>query len=101
MSRLLNPFIPDKPVDPKRFIGRKLEISELESALAHAQEGLSRHFLVTGDRGIGKTSLLDYIRKTATGYDNEYNDGYNFIVIDIVIDHMMTRFDLIKKSKYL
>lgn len=99
MSYQLNPFIPYQPVDPNQFIGREKEIRELELALLHAKQEQQRHFLITGDRGIGKTSFLDYIRGTARSYSEELGATFNFIVVDVVIDKSTTRLDLIKKIR--
>lgn len=91
MKRPLNPFAPSRPISPGQFVGRSAEISELEAALSHAKRGKPRHFLMTGDRGVGKTSFLDYIRRKANGKI----DGaeFNFLVVDFAINKRTTRLD--------
>ncbi|MGB3394623.1 MAG: ATP-binding protein [Stenotrophomonas sp.] len=90
MNRPLNPFDPSHPIAPSRFVGRAKEIGELVAALQHAKNGRPRHFLITGDRGAGKTSFLDYSRKTAA----DRTQGFNFLVVDFAVDRHTTRLDL-------
>jgi len=90
LNRPLNPFDPSHPIAPGRFVGRAKEIGELIAALRHAKKGRPRHFLITGDRGAGKTSFLDYSRKTAA----DRAQCFNFLVIDFAIDRYTTRLDL-------
>ncbi len=47
------------------FVGRREEIATLERAVADARGGLSRFVLVTGEPGIGKTSLVSEIARRA------------------------------------
>lgn len=93
MPRPLNPFDPSRPIDPARFIGRAGEIKELEAALLHAKHGRPRHFLITGERGVGKTSFLDFIRSKAVRGD------FNFIVIDFSINKQTTKLDFARALK--
>lgn len=89
MSRPLNPFDPSRPIDPSRFIGRAREVRELEAALQHARQDRPRHFLITGERGVGKTSFLDYIRRTAS------EGPLRFAVIDFSINKSTTKLDFV------
>src|SRR4051794_41961477 len=41
------------------FVGRRQELSALESELAHAREGRPRVVLLEGAAGIGKTALIE------------------------------------------
>jgi hypothetical protein len=54
-----NPFIVGGPVPPKRFIGRKKEAKTILDRLASSAPGSTA---ISGERRIGKTSLLHYIR---------------------------------------
>ncbi len=87
----LNPFAPSRPISPGQFVGRHFEIRELEAALAHAKRCRPRHFLMTGNRGVGKTSFLDYIRRKASGKIDGVN--FNFLVVDFAINKKTTRLD--------
>lgn len=90
--RPLNPFEPNRPISPSQFVGREKEVAELDAALVHLKHGTPRHFLVTGDRGIGKTSYLDLIRDRAS----HRRQRFNFLVLDFVIYRTVTQIDLIK-----
>jgi AAA ATPase domain len=91
MKMPLNPFAPSRPISPGQFVGRHAEIRELEAALAHAKQCRPRHFLMTGNRGVGKTSFLDYIRRKANGTIDGVN--FNFLVVDFAINKKTTRLD--------
>lgn len=71
-----NPFI-DRTViwDPKRFFGREREVEQIFERLK-AMQSVS----VVGERRIGKSSLLAFIR--ATGSD-KLGDDYEFHYIDL------------------
>lgn len=63
---LANPFTPKSGIEPKAFIGREEEIKMFEQKLDEALK-LERfdHFLVLGEWGVGKTSLLKEFKKIA------------------------------------
>src|SRR5438093_1177605 len=62
-----NPFRPGSPVPPGMFTGRLSEIATLEKALFQTKNGNPQHVLITGERGIGKSSLLLYLDAVAGG----------------------------------
>jgi AAA ATPase domain len=65
MAKAPNPFNPNQPIDPDYFEGRMDEIKKALAALVQTRNGKTQHILVTGDRGIGKTSLAIYTRFVA------------------------------------
>lgn len=70
MPRVLktNPFRPGKPItDPELFAGRKEELSLLVDALYQTGTKNASHIIVTGGRGIGKSSLVNQIDRLAEG----------------------------------
>jgi hypothetical protein len=67
MATRTNPFRPNSPVSPGMFVGRLDELGALEQSLVQTRAGQPKHFMVTGERGIGKTSLLNYLRWVAQG----------------------------------
>ena len=71
----INPFKPNSPVPTAMFAGRYDEIKELETGLFQTQKGYSSNFLITGERGIGKSSLMMLLKYVADGnfttFDNE------------------------------
>lgn len=69
MHRKPNPFTPDRPVSPEYFAGRKDEIHKIEKAIERTVAGMAENVLVTGERGIGKSSLGRYARLLAEKRD--------------------------------
>jgi len=92
----INPFKPNLPVNPEGFVGRKAEIGILESALHQTRAGRPRPFWISGERGIGKTSLLNYASFLAQKGNDAKND-FNFLVINADIGQRTTRFGLIRR----
>jgi len=57
-TRRLNPFNPQIPARPDFFVGREPEVTEFEKFLFQTIAGSPMNMSITGNRGIGKTSLL-------------------------------------------
>lgn len=53
-----NPFNPQQPARPDFFVGREPEIIEFEKFLAQTMMGSPMNMSISGNRGIGKTSIL-------------------------------------------
>lgn len=62
MSKERSPFTPGRPVPVDYFTGRLDEIRRLERAIKQASMGRNENVFLTGERGIGKSSLADFIR---------------------------------------
>lgn len=60
-----NPFTPKSGWEPKTFAGREYEFHFFEKKIREAEQNRCDHFLVLGEWGIGKTSLLKEFRKIA------------------------------------
>jgi len=60
-----NPFTPKSGWEPKVFVGREKEIEFFKKKLEQARAGRCDHFLVLGDWGVGKTSLLKRFKEIA------------------------------------
>jgi len=58
MAHPLNPFTPYSPVSPAYFVGREREVQGILDHLASAALGSSA---ISGERRIGRTSLLHYL----------------------------------------
>ena len=78
----INPFKPNSPVSTGMFAGRLTEIITLEKGLHQTKNNNPINFLITGERGIGKSSLLTYIKFLANGEikSPDYN-LFNFLTI--------------------
>jgi hypothetical protein len=93
-----NPFKPGSIVHPGMFAGRLNEINEIEKLLFQTRNGNSSSFVVHGERGIGKSSLLFYINAVARGAIQS-NDGtsFNFMVVSVSLEPHDTYKDIIYK----
>jgi hypothetical protein len=93
-----NPFKPGSIVHPGMFAGRVTEIREIEKLLFQTKNGNSASFLIHGERGIGKSSLLSYINMVARGNITE-TDGiyFNFLVISISLEPHDTYKEIVYK----
>lgn len=93
----VNPFQPNGPVAPGMFSGRLHEILALEKGLFQTKNGNPLNFLVTGERGIGKSSLLNYLRPLAEGSIKSPDfDHFNFVTVSVKISDTMGLVTLIK-----
>lgn len=82
----VNPFKPNSPVSTGMFAGRLKEIQLLEKALFQTKNGLPCNSLVTGERGIGKSSLMMILKDFATGqYETLEHGKFNFLTISGMI----------------
>jgi len=93
----INPYRPNHPAPPGMFAGRLDEIKALENGLFQTKNGNPCHFLITGERGIGKSSLMTYIKPTAKGdiVAPDY-DRFNYVVVPTVISNKSTLVSFIK-----
>jgi Cdc6-like AAA superfamily ATPase len=87
----INPFAPNSPAPPGMFVGRGAELLKLQSCFAQTKAGLPANFMVTGERGIGKSSLLNYVKHLAEGRAFLDDTVVSFLVIDTDIDPNTTQ----------
>lgn len=67
-SRYVDPFSPDLPMsNPAQFSGRRTEVSLIVDSLYQLKHGKPTSTIITGDRGIGKSSLLNQAKELAQG----------------------------------
>lgn len=59
-----SPFQPGFPVSPDNFKGRRKSIKKILRYFPNAKKGEVQHFFLTGKRGMGKTSLAQYVQNT-------------------------------------
>lgn len=93
----INPFSPNGPIHEGMFIGRLAELDRLEKNLIQTKAAMPRNFLITGERGIGKTSLLNYFKYVARGFIPIENEQMRFLVVDTEIDQGTTQLGLVSK----
>ncbi len=93
----INPFKPNSPVSTGMFAGRLNEIKLLEQALHQTKHSQPSNFLITGERGIGKSSLMMILKDFSSGAFETLEHGkFNFLTINIVISERMSLLTLIK-----
>lgn len=98
----INPFKPNSPVSTGMFAGRLNEIELLERSLHQTKNGIPCNSLITGERGIGKSSLMMILKDFASGQFETLSHGkFNFLTINgIVSDRtdLITLIRLIERS---
>ena len=93
-----SPFQPGKPVSYNNLIGREVSAKKILRYAKQASQGDPQHFFLTGERGIGKTSLaqftLNYVEKylgsTGIYITNKSNDTLESF-IDAVIEGFLNK----------
>lgn len=70
------PFQVGIPVNPDVFIGREEISDNILKRIASMNTNNQQHFIITGERGIGKTSLTNYIA-------NIVEEEFKFLTIHI------------------
>ena len=97
MASRINPFKPNSPAPVGMFAGRADELKLLEGGLNQTKHGEPANFLITGDRGIGKSSLLLFLDAIAK-VDVKGLDGgqFNFVVINLSISDKMNLLTFLK-----
>lgn len=95
----INPFTPNSPVHSNMFVGRLRELDAMERALGQARHGNPTHVLFIGERGIGKTSLLNVARVFAKGEFKWKEDRYNFLVVRMNLSDSLDLVDFAKGLK--
>jgi energy-coupling factor transporter ATP-binding protein EcfA2 len=95
----INPFDPNSPVHAGMFVGRVPELIRLESCLVQTKAGSPSNFMLTGERGIGKSSLLNYIKSIAEGEEGIKDTKVSFLAVDTDIDSNTTQLGLVEKIK--
>lgn len=84
MAGKFNPFRPDKVAPPGLFAGRVAEIKFIEGCLRQTKFGNPKHFMITGERGIGKSSLVLLEQYVASGKVPTFSkETYNFLVLNV------------------
>ncbi len=94
----INPFRPGSIVGPGMFAGRAAELRSLARNLQQTKSGTATSFLVQGERGIGKSSLLFYLQELAgRRVVTESGQAFNFLTVSIGLEPTETQESLIAK----
>jgi Cdc6-like AAA superfamily ATPase len=96
MQPRFNPFRPNGIISPGMFVGRLDEITAVENFLFQTKNGNPQHFLVQGERGIGKSSLLFYLNIIAKSGQNSYSN-VRFLTVEVDLGGCSTQIDIIRK----
>lgn len=79
------------------FIGRISEIEAVEKSLFQAKHGNPIHFIIGGERGIGKSSLLFLVSNFASGRITPLGgQKFNFLVVPVELGNVSTQVDLVR-----
>lgn len=97
MTPRVNPFRPNSPVNPVMFVGRDRELKRLSQHLVQTSAGEPTNFMITGERGIGKSSLMLYVSVLATGLLTVDDNRFRLLVLNIDIDSRTTHAYLAKR----
>ena len=97
MTLKFNPFRPGAIISPGMFVGRAAELKALEGALFQTANGNPKHFLIQGERGIGKSSLLLFLELVAKG-EIKKELGFKFLTLSVIADPKDTLASLIGKT---
>jgi Cdc6-like AAA superfamily ATPase len=62
-----NPFRPNSIVSPEMLHGRTEELSFIQQSLFQSHHGNPQHFLIEGERCLGKSSLFLMFHQFASG----------------------------------
>ena len=94
MAPEFNPFTPHQPIDPEYFGGRIEEVQKIGSALNQTRHGKTQHILLTGERGIGKTSLALYAQYLGTQPNEILKTDFRFAASYYTVERNQTLADI-------
>ena len=94
-----NPFRPNSTAPSGIFTGREEELDVMEHCLLQTKNGNPQHFLVEGERGIGKSSLLivQYVLATGKAATARLGEQLNFLTVSIVLRDQDDLLSMVKK----
>ncbi|WP_457798840.1 ATP-binding protein [Methylocystis sp. S23] len=93
-----NPFRPNSLVSIGMFSGRGEELHSIERCLFQAKHGNPQHFLIEGERGIGKSSLFYFIQLLASGrIKREDGSTFNFLVVSLDLGQCEDQIDIVRE----
>jgi hypothetical protein len=97
-SQKYNPFKPNDIIHAGMFAGRLDELRIIERCLYQAKMGSQQHFMIQGERGIGKSSLLLYVNHVAEGRISPLKGGdLRFVSIPVDLGGCQSQSDIVRK----
>lgn len=97
-SPKFNPFRPNNIINSGMFVGRLEEIRAIERCLFQAKNGNPQHFLVQGERGIGKSSLLYYVEQIASSKITPIlGQTFRFLTVSVDLGTCQSHLDIVRK----
>jgi hypothetical protein len=99
MAGKYNPFRPDKIAPPGMFCGRMDELRFLDHCLLQTKNGNPQHFLIEGERGIGKSSLFmsEYVVATGQVPTFDQDKRLDFLVVTVSLHPEDDYFSIVKR----
>ncbi|WP_379548336.1 AAA family ATPase [Qipengyuania sp. DSG2-2] len=92
-----NPYQPNRIVAPGMFTGRLDEIAAVEKSLFQAKHGNPIHFIISGERGIGKSSLLMLVSRIASSEVNLLEDQkFNLLVVPVELGNVGSQIEIVR-----
>ncbi|MEW5947404.1 MAG: BREX system ATP-binding domain-containing protein [bacterium] len=88
-NRDLSPFTPGSPVPVDLFVGREDKIKEIIRCIKRTSSGKQENIFLSGNRGIGKSSLASFIRHYAGMKEN-------FIGIHVFVGRVSTLEEMVR-----
>lgn len=85
-----SPFQPGVPVKPGMFVGRENHIKEIDRHLKQVRAGRQQNVFLIGDRGLGKTSLANFISQYA-------ESKYNLLSVHTFLGGVSSLDEIVKK----
>ena len=73
-----NPFNPNSVVQPQLFAGRANQILRMVRKMSQVRDKMSTNFVLSGERGIGKTALAKHIMFISREKDKKF-ENLNFV----------------------
>jgi len=92
-----NPFRPNNIATEGLFQGRDEEITLIVKSLFLTKNENPLHFLIEGERGLGKSSLFLKVHQIAAGHENHQNElRFKFLVLNIELNSSQGYIDVLK-----
>jgi len=91
-----NPFQPNGIATFGTFVGRIDELDAVEKSLFQTKNGNPHHFLIEGERGIGKSSLFFYVELVASGQVTAMDDSrFEFLTVSVDLNGCTTPLEIV------